>query len=190
MKKIILINLLLLLVFTLSIEAKGSKGRVGKAIVNKIAKSIPKIKKMTTSSRKSKISNKNILKIKSLKKSRNVILSDTKTNLRKLGKKVSSAKVRKTIPEKPGLYGYKEKSNKPYLGLSENLKKRTLSHLSTGKLPYQNINTVRTKNVPKIELRSREKELIIKADKYTNGGLANIQHAKLSRKNHLFKTEF
>jgi len=189
MRKIILINLLALLVFTVSIEAKGLKGRVGKAIGHKIAISIPKIKKMITSSIKSKNSSKNISKIKSLTKSKNVILSNSKSNLTKLGKKVSSAQVRKTISKKPGLYGYKEKSNKPYFGLSKNLQQRTRSHISTGKLPYQNINTVRTKNVPKVKLRSKEKELIMKADKATNGGLANKQHAKLSRAN-LLKTNF
>ena len=185
MIKRIFIIIVLILVSSHFSEAKGGKAGVAKAILNKI----PKIKKMITSSKKSKISNKNISKIKSLRKSRNVILSNTKTNLIKLGKKVSSAKVKKSIPKRAGLYGYKEKSNKPYFGLSKDLQKRTLTHISTGKLPYQNINTVRTKNVPKIELRSREKELIMKADKYTNGGLANKQHAKLSREN-LLKTKF
>jgi len=182
MKKIILINLLFLLVFTVSIEAKSSKGKVGKAIIN-IVKSVVKSKS------KSKISNKIFSKIKSLTTSKNKILSNTKTNLKKLGKKVSSAKVRKTIPKEPGLYAYKEKSTKPYIGQTEDLQKRTLTHISTNKLPYQNVNTVRTKNIPKTELRSREKELIIKADKDTNGGLANIQHAKESRKK-LLKTNF
>lgn len=59
MKKITLVSLILFLVFSISIEAKGGKSGVAKTI----AKSIPKIRKMITASKRSKsIANKAIRK--------------------------------------------------------------------------------------------------------------------------------
>ena len=176
MKKTILINLLLLSIFTLSIEAKGVKSGVGKSVVKQVAKkvvkSIPKIKKMITTSKASK----------------------TKAKI----------KIRKAIPKVTGIYKFKASNNKPYLGKSKDVQKRLIQHINSGKLHPKDVKTISFAKVNKKDVSKVEKLKIMKADKDTHGNLANKQNAprslskqkrevlakEVSKNKSLYKTEF
>ena len=153
MKKIILINLLFLLVFTLSIEAKSSKGSVGKAIVNKISKSIPKIKKMISASKASKIKARIKIK-KNVPKITGIYKFKASNNKPYLGKSVKTK--------------------------NQNVQNRLIQHVNSGKLHPKDVKTISYAKVDKKDVSKVEKLKIMKADKDTRGNLANKQHAPRS----------
>lgn len=154
MKKIILINLLFLLILTISIEAKGSKGAIGKSLAKVIAKSIPKLKKMITSSKRSKST-----AIKAIK--------------RKVPKITGVYKF-KSSSGKP----YIGKSVKTK---NQNIQKRLIQHIGSSKLHPKDINSISYAKVSKKKVSSIEKRLIKKADNISNGKMENIHHAPKSR---------
>ena len=159
MKKRTLVSLVLFLVFSISIEAKGIKSGIAKGSKSGIAKTIAK---MISSSKRSK--------------------------------SIANKSIRKNVPKIGGLYKFKASNNKPYLGKSfktknQNIQKRLIQHVRSGKLHPKDINTISYgkvlnkktgKEVNKKTLGKVEKLKIMKADKDTHGNLANKQDAPRS----------
>lgn len=159
MKKILKVSLLLILILTISVEAKG-KASIGKAVgkiaVKSFKKSIPKIKKMINSSKKAKT--------------------------------IARKQIRKNVPKGlTGLYKFKASNNKPYLGKSvkskkgQDIRKRLIQHINSGKLHPKDVKTISYAKVAKKDVSEVEKQKIKSADIKTHGGLANNHHAPWSR---------
>jgi len=150
----------LILFLVFSISIEAKEAKSG--IAKTIAKSIPKIRKMISSSKRSK--------------------------------SIANKSIRKNVPKIGGLYKFKASNNKPYLGKSfktknQNIQKRLIQHVRSGKLHPKDINTISYgkvlnkktgKEVNKKTLGKVEKLKIMKADKDTHGNLANKQDAPRS----------
>ncbi len=152
MQKIIYVSLILFLIFSVSLEAKGKGGKAGlaKAIAKTVSKNIPKIKKMIHSSKRSK--------------------------------HLARKQIRKNVPKNlTGLYKFKASNNKPYLGKSKNVQQRLTQHINSGKLHPKDINTISFAKVAKKDVSEVEKAKIMRGDKITKGNLANKHHAPWSR---------
>ena len=158
MKRIIHVSLILFLIFSAaSLEAKGRGGKgsvVAKVIAKTVSKSIPKIKKMINSSKRSK--------------------------------HLARKQIRKNVPKITGIYKFKASNNKPYLGKSvktknQDVQKRLIQHINSGKLHPKDINTISFAKVAKKDVSKVERARIMRGDKITKGNLANKYHAPWSR---------
>lgn len=83
-----------------------------------------------------------------------------------------------------GIYKFKASNGKPYTGKSIDIEGRIKSHIRNKKLLEKDIHTIEIQpyQAKKSTLLSIEKTKIRTEDILSNGGLANKQHAPLSRK--------
>lgn len=85
---------------------------------------------------------------------------------------------------KRGIYKFLASNGKNYTGKSVDMDRRINEHVRSGKLKKGDINTVKKEeyNVSNKSLLGIEKAKIKVSDILTKGGVANKQHAPLSRK--------
>ena len=107
------------------------------------------------------------------------------------GKKIKFARniISKTKEHKPGIYSFRSntkgmRKGLPYIGKSVDTVRRLKEHLRTTKLPIKNVKKIVVHYFPKNKIHNVEKNTIKYYDYLTKGGLANKQHAPMSRVRH------
>lgn len=77
-------------------------------------------------------------------------------------------------PKGPGIYEFKGKSGKIYVGRSSNLFRRMNQHIHSGKLPAKNIKTLRWK--PKPGANRTDLEIAEQLRIRDHGGVDNLEN--------------
>ena len=90
-------------------------------------------------------------------------------------------KIYSRVPQKSGIYSFRDGAGKWYIGKSKNLRTRLQKHLRNGKFPTKNGHSLKIRLMDEKLLHSFEKNLIRLGDFKSKGKIGNIVHAPISR---------